>query len=283
MTNTSPRNATIPVRTDFIITTIHDNQSEALIVVNEGDGKQVAENHLLGFFKVTGIPSAPKGVALINVSMDVDASNVLRVFAGVSLPESEAPIVPFVEVRMPAVDNGHGWCIEAFLKKYGTSLDFCTPPKQPQQQQNPEAAPKIASKEHPSEEDGSEAGVSKVEEEEEEEDTSPDNDGIMKEQMEVIQSRGVDGENDTAISADSITRLQRGAKVQEESISKLQWTVTTCSQTHHIPAQCDQECLEKIHCWEERLETVATAFLPPHSYPGLAVVAEQPQTSKSNQ
>eukprot|EP01018_Ginkgo_biloba_P032642 Gb_20061 [translate_table: standard] len=128
------RNATIPARRDFTFTTSHDNQSEALIVVYEGEGKQVAENYLLGFFKVTGIPSVPKGVALINVCMDVDASNVLRVFAGVSLPESEAPVVPFVEVRMPTVDDGHGWCIEALFKKYGTSLDVCTPPKQPQPQ-----------------------------------------------------------------------------------------------------------------------------------------------------
>lgn len=129
------RNATIPARRDAFFTTSRDNQSEALIVVYEGEGKQVGENYLLGFFTVSGIPPAPKGVPLINVCMDVDASNVLRVFAGVTMPDFEGPVVPFVEVRMPTMDDGHGWCIEALLKKYGTSLDISTPPKHSQQQQ----------------------------------------------------------------------------------------------------------------------------------------------------
>lgn len=122
------RNATIPARRDAFFTTSHDNQSEALIVVYEGEGK-LGENHLLGFFTVSGIPPAPKGIPVINVCMDVDASNVLRVFAGVTMPDSEGPVVPFVEVRMPTMDDGHGWCIDALLKKYGTSLDISTPPK----------------------------------------------------------------------------------------------------------------------------------------------------------
>lgn len=129
------RNATIPARRDAFFTTSHDNQSEALIVVYEGEGKQVGENHLLGFFTVSGIPPAPKGIPLINVCMDVDASNVLRVFAGVTMPDSKGPVLPFVEVRMPTMDDGHGWCIEALLKKYGASLDISTPPKHSQQQQ----------------------------------------------------------------------------------------------------------------------------------------------------
>lgn len=129
------RNATIPARRDAFFTTSHDNQSEALIVVYEGEGKEAGENHLLGFFTVSGIPPAPKGIPVINVCMDVDASNVLRVFAGVTMPDSEGPVVPFVEVRMPTMDDGHGWCIEALLKKYGTSLDISTPPKLSQQQQ----------------------------------------------------------------------------------------------------------------------------------------------------
>uniref|UniRef100_A0A0C9S566 TSA: Wollemia nobilis Ref_Wollemi_Transcript_21746_2457 transcribed RNA sequence n=1 Tax=Wollemia nobilis TaxID=56998 RepID=A0A0C9S566_9CONI len=126
------RNATIPARRDAFFTTIHDNQSEALILVYEGEGKKAEDNHLLGFFKMSGIPPAPKGIPIINVCMDVDASNVLRVFAGVTMPEAESPVVRFVEVRMPTVDDGHGWCIEALLKKYGSSLDICLAQKRPQ-------------------------------------------------------------------------------------------------------------------------------------------------------
>ncbi|ERN00804.1 hypothetical protein AMTR_s00103p00024060 [Amborella trichopoda] len=125
------RNATRLARKDMAFTTAHDNQTEALILVDEGEGKVVEENHLLGFFKITGIPPAPKGSPEINVCMDVDASNVLRVMTGVTLPGTKAPVGPFMEVtmttvdqgedacnevRMPTVDDGHGWCNEVDTK-----------------------------------------------------------------------------------------------------------------------------------------------------------------------
>uniref|UniRef100_A0A5K1EMB4 Heat shock 70 kDa protein 8 n=1 Tax=Nymphaea colorata TaxID=210225 RepID=A0A5K1EMB4_9MAGN len=56
------RNATIPARKEMIFTTMHDNQTQALVIVYEGEAKQVEGNHLLGFFKVGGIPLAQKGL-----------------------------------------------------------------------------------------------------------------------------------------------------------------------------------------------------------------------------
>eukprot|EP00249_Psilotum_nudum_P023901 c29023_g2_i1 orf=261-1991(+) len=123
------RNVTIPARRDVIVTTSNDNQTEALIVVYEGEGKQAIENHLLGFFKLSGIPPSPKGVPIISVCVDVDASDVMRVLAGVCMPDVEKPAVPLVEVRMPSVDDGHGWCTEAILKKYGSLLEVMLPPR----------------------------------------------------------------------------------------------------------------------------------------------------------
>ncbi|KAI3459382.1 hypothetical protein Pfo_016045 [Paulownia fortunei] len=120
------KNTAIPARRDLIFTTVHDNQAEALIVVYEGDEKAVEKNHLLGYFKITGIPQATKGVPEINVSMDIDASNVLRVFAGVIMPGDQNPAAPFMEVRMPSVDDGHGWCAEALNRIYGSTLDLVT-------------------------------------------------------------------------------------------------------------------------------------------------------------
>ncbi|KAL0457204.1 UNVERIFIED_CONTAM: Heat shock protein 8 [Sesamum latifolium] len=116
----------MPVRRDVIFTTVHDNQTEALIIVYEGDEKAVEKNHLLGYFKITGIPPAPKGVPEINVCMDIDASNVLRVFAGVIMPGVQNPAAPVMEVRMPTVDDGHGWCAEALNRTYGSTLDLVT-------------------------------------------------------------------------------------------------------------------------------------------------------------
>jgi heat shock protein 4 len=121
-----PRNTTMPARKELVFTTVRDNQTEALIVVYEGEEKNVEENHLLGYFKIIGIPPAPRGVPEINVCMDIDASNVLRVLAGVVLPGSQHPAIPFMELRMPTVDDGHGWCAEALNRTYGSSLGLVT-------------------------------------------------------------------------------------------------------------------------------------------------------------
>ena len=120
------RNTTVPARKDLVFTTVHDNQTEALIVVYEGEESSIEKNHLLGYFKITGIPPVPKGVPEINVCMDIDASNVLRVLAGVVLPGSQQPVGPIMEVRMPTVDDGHGWCAEALNRTYGSTLDLIT-------------------------------------------------------------------------------------------------------------------------------------------------------------
>lgn len=123
-----PRNTAVPARRDMLFTTTHDNQTEALVAVYEGEGKQAEENHLLGYFKITGIPAAPKGAVEINVCMDIDAANVLRVFAGVVKPQGPAT-PPFIEVRMPTLDDGHGWCGQALAKMYGGNLDLAVLPK----------------------------------------------------------------------------------------------------------------------------------------------------------
>ncbi|XP_057762599.1 heat shock 70 kDa protein 8-like [Arachis stenosperma] len=121
-----PRNTTMPARKELVFTTVHDNQTEALILVYEGEGNKAEENHLLGYFKIMGIPAAPKGVPEINVCMDIDAANVLRVLAGVVMPGSRQPAIPVMEVRMPTVEDGHGWCAEALNRNYGATLDLVT-------------------------------------------------------------------------------------------------------------------------------------------------------------
>ncbi|KAF6138666.1 hypothetical protein GIB67_009860 [Kingdonia uniflora] len=103
-----PRNMTMPTRKEMWFTTTRDNQTEALIVAYEGEGKEVDENHILGYFKIIGILPALKGIPEISVCMDLDASNVLRVFARAILPQTHQPVMPFLEKRMPTVDAGHG-------------------------------------------------------------------------------------------------------------------------------------------------------------------------------
>ncbi|KAF6155493.1 hypothetical protein GIB67_015987 [Kingdonia uniflora] len=74
-----------------------------------------------------------KGIPEISVCMDLDASNVLRVFAGAVSPQTHQPVMPFLEVRMPTVDDGHGWCVEALVKMYGSALDLSILQKKMQQ------------------------------------------------------------------------------------------------------------------------------------------------------
>ncbi|KAK9054819.1 hypothetical protein SSX86_025898 [Deinandra increscens subsp. villosa] len=120
------RNTTLPARREMVFTTAHENQTEALIVVyEEGDDEKLL---LLGYFKVVGIPAAPRGVPEISVCMDIDASNMLRVMAGVVMPGSGTrnPVVPLMEVRMPTADDGHGLCAEALSRSFGSTLDLVT-------------------------------------------------------------------------------------------------------------------------------------------------------------
>ncbi|KAK9083873.1 hypothetical protein Scep_030344 [Stephania cephalantha] len=102
------RNSAIPSRKELWFTTAHHNQTEALIMVYEGEGHKVEESHLLGYFKIGGIPPAKKGCSEVIVAMDIDASNALKVYAAASNPGSRQPLLPYLEVRMPNVDDGHG-------------------------------------------------------------------------------------------------------------------------------------------------------------------------------
>ncbi|XP_023747799.1 heat shock 70 kDa protein 8 [Lactuca sativa] len=120
------RNTTMPARREVVFTTAHDHQTEALIVVYEGDEEVVEKNYLLGYFKVVGIPLAPRGKPEINVCMDIDASNLLRVMVGVLMPGEQNPVVPPLEVRMPTADDGNGLTADVLNRSFGSTLDLVT-------------------------------------------------------------------------------------------------------------------------------------------------------------
>lgn len=76
-----PRNTTIPARRKEIFTTAVDNQPEVEIVVFQGERPLARDNKILGNFKLTGIPPAPRGVPQIEVTFDIDANGILNVSA----------------------------------------------------------------------------------------------------------------------------------------------------------------------------------------------------------
>lgn len=76
-----PRNTTIPVRRSDIFSTSENNQTMVEVHVLQGEREMAADNNSLGRFKLSGIPPAPRGVAQIQVSFDIDANGILQVTA----------------------------------------------------------------------------------------------------------------------------------------------------------------------------------------------------------
>jgi molecular chaperone DnaK len=76
-----PRNTTIPTKKTETFSTAADNQTEVEVHVLQGERPMANQNRTLGKFKLSGIPSAPRGVPQIEVTFDIDANGILNVTA----------------------------------------------------------------------------------------------------------------------------------------------------------------------------------------------------------
>ena len=81
MTKLIERNTTIPVRRSETFSTADDNQSAVDIHVLQGERELARDNRTLGHFRLEGIAPAPRGMAQIDVSFDIDANGILTVTA----------------------------------------------------------------------------------------------------------------------------------------------------------------------------------------------------------
>lgn len=81
MTKLIDRNTTIPCRREEVFSTADDNQTAVDIVVLQGEREMASDNRVLGRFRLEGISPAPRGVAQIKVSFDIDANGILNVTA----------------------------------------------------------------------------------------------------------------------------------------------------------------------------------------------------------
>ena len=75
------KNTTIPTKKSQVFSTASDNQSAVTIRIATGNRKMFADNKLIGNFNLDGIPPAPRGVPQIEITVDVDANNIISVSA----------------------------------------------------------------------------------------------------------------------------------------------------------------------------------------------------------
>jgi len=81
MTIVIERNTSIPASRSSTFTTFKDDQESVEIKVFEGERPYTKYNNLLGTFSLNGIPKAPRGTPIIEVSFDIDVNGILDVRA----------------------------------------------------------------------------------------------------------------------------------------------------------------------------------------------------------
>ncbi|XP_018467743.2 heat shock 70 kDa protein 6, chloroplastic-like [Raphanus sativus] len=76
-----PRNSALPTSKSQVYTTGSDGQTSITFYVLQGEREFVKDNKCLGSFVLDGIPPAPRGVAKIDVKLDIDANGILTATA----------------------------------------------------------------------------------------------------------------------------------------------------------------------------------------------------------
>lgn len=93
MTKLIDKNTTIPTKAAQTFSTAEDNQTSVTVHVLQGERDMASANKSLGRFDLTDFPAAPRGVAQIEVTFDVDANGIMHVSAKDKATGKEASIV----------------------------------------------------------------------------------------------------------------------------------------------------------------------------------------------
>jgi len=75
------KNSVIPTKKTSVFTTDHDDQTQVVFPVYQGERYIAKDNILLGKFELKGLTPAPRGVPKIDVTFAIDANGILNVEA----------------------------------------------------------------------------------------------------------------------------------------------------------------------------------------------------------
>jgi molecular chaperone DnaK len=81
MTKLIKKNTTIPTKATQVFSTADDNQPAVSVIVCQGERELAKHNKVLGQFNLEGIAPARRGVPQIEITLDIDASGILKVSA----------------------------------------------------------------------------------------------------------------------------------------------------------------------------------------------------------
>jgi heat shock protein 1/8 len=76
-----PRNSVIPISSTKKFTTAEDNDTFVNVKVYEGERAMTIDNFLVGKFKLQGLEPAPRGMATINITFNIDINGIISVTA----------------------------------------------------------------------------------------------------------------------------------------------------------------------------------------------------------
>lgn len=83
-----PRNSVIPIKKKRKYTTDSDYETSIDVKVFEGERKMTKDNFKVGEFELTGIESAPRGIAQIEITFAVDVNGIINV-SGIDLKNND--------------------------------------------------------------------------------------------------------------------------------------------------------------------------------------------------
>ncbi len=107
------RNTTVPTFRTESFSTVRDFQSSVLIRVYQGDHAYVAENRLIGTFRLENLPPARAGQVRVEVQFNVDENGLLQVTARDARTRKEQTLVIRDSMRLSDTE----------IEKFGVQLD----------------------------------------------------------------------------------------------------------------------------------------------------------------